>query len=86
MGRKPGVITSQHTVVVSYDGESAEVMNLITKQVKRKPKEVSHDGGNTRLVYTFKYHASAEKAMNKVLNLNSTSEFTIDNLNASIAG
>lgn len=87
MGRKPGKITSKHTVVVSFNGTAKEMQDLITKEVKRQPSEVMNEDGNTRLVYTFKYHASAEKAMQKVLNLNANpSEFRIDNLNASIVG
>lgn len=87
MGRKPGVITSKHTVIVSFDGHSAEAQSLISKTAKRKPSEVVDEGSSTRIIYTYKYHASAEKAMNKILNLNSNpSEFRIDNLKASIAG
>lgn len=87
MGRKPGEIMSRHTVVVSFYGRSPETQNLIVKEAKRKPTEVINEDGNTRLVFTFKYHASAEKTMMKVLNLNSNpSEFKIDGLNASIVG
>lgn len=87
MGRKPGEITSKHTVVVSFSGNAKETQDLITKEVKRQPEEVLKEDGNTRLVFVFKYHASAEKAMQKVINLNANpSEFRIDNLNASIVG
>lgn len=86
MGRKPGEITSRHTVTVSFNGNSNDAQNAITKQAKRKPTEVVNGGDSTRLVYTFKYHASAEKAMNKILNLNSGMGSSIDGLEASISG